>query len=103
MNKQYLGPNVKKGTFLCRSTQIGDFTIGKWVVEELNTFLREYRLPMAVARPFGPFGTITKALWQMRRFSLPQNKPVEIEDVIRDILNEDICKIGGTTGSSLQS
>ena len=28
----------------------------------------------------------------MRRFSLPQNKPLEVEDVIRDILNEDICK-----------
>ena len=28
----------------------------------------------------------------MRIFSLPQNKPLEVEDVIRDILNEDICK-----------
>ena len=28
----------------------------------------------------------------MRRFSLPQNKPLEVEDVIRDILNEDIYK-----------
>ena len=51
-----------------------------------------YRLPIAVARPFDPYGTISKALWQMRRFSLPQNKPLEVEDVIRDILNENICK-----------
>ena len=28
----------------------------------------------------------------MRRFSLPQNKPLEVDDVIRDILNENICK-----------
>ena len=63
MNKQYMGPNVKKGTFLCRSIQIGDFTIGKWAIEDLNAFLREYRLPIAAARPYDPFGTITKALW----------------------------------------
>ena len=63
MNKQYLGPKVKKGTFLCRSIQIGDFTIGKWAIELLNAFLREYRLPIATARPYDPFGTITKALW----------------------------------------
>ena len=63
MNKQYLGPDVKKGTFLCRSIQVGDFTIGKWAIEETNAFLREYRLPIAIARPFDPFGTITKALW----------------------------------------
>ena len=28
----------------------------------------------------------------MRKFSLPQNKPLELEDVIRDILNENICR-----------
>ena len=92
MNKKYLGLDIKKGTFVCRSTKIGDFTIGKWVVEELNMFLRGFRLPMAIARSFYPFGTITKALWQMRRFSLPPNKPLEVEDVIMDILNEDTCK-----------
>ena len=63
MNKQYLGLDVKKGTFLSRSIQVGDFTIGKWVVEESNAFLREYRLPIAIARPFDPYGTISKALW----------------------------------------
>ena len=75
---------------MCRSTKIGDFTIGKWAIEELNTFLRGFRLPMVVARSFDPFGTITKALWKMRRFSLPPNKPIEVEDVVMDILNEDI-------------
>ena len=89
LNKQYLGLDVKKGTFVCKSTKIGNFTIGKWVVEELNTFLRGFRLPMVAARSFHPFGTITKALWKMRRFSLPPNKPLEVEDVIMDILNED--------------
>ena len=77
---------------MCRSTKIGDFTIGKWVVEELNTFLRGFRLPMAMAKSFDPFGTITKALWKIRRFSLPPNKPLEVEDVVMDILNEDIYK-----------
>ena len=52
----------------------------------------EFRLPLATTRPFGPFGTITKALWKMRKYSLPQNKPLEVEDVIRDILNENIYK-----------
>ena len=28
----------------------------------------------------------------MRRFFLPKNNPLEVEDVIRDILNENICK-----------
>ena len=60
MNKQYLRPEVKRGTFLCISVQIGDFTIGKWAIKELNTYLKEYRLPLAVARPFDPYGTITK-------------------------------------------
>ena len=63
MNKQYLGNEVKNGTFLCRSIQIRDFTIGKWAVEELNAFLREYRLPIVVGRPYDPFGTITKTIW----------------------------------------
>ena len=63
MNKQYLGIEVKRGAFLCRSVQIGDFTIGKWAIEELNSHLKEYRLPLAIASPFDPYGTIKKALW----------------------------------------
>ena len=63
MNEKYLGPQVKKGTFLCRSIQIGDFTIGKWAIKELNAHFKEYGLPIAIARPFDPFGIITKALW----------------------------------------
>ena len=63
MNKQYLGPKVKKGNFLCRSVKIGDFTIGKWAIKELNSHLKEYMLPLAIAKPFDPYGTITKALW----------------------------------------
>lgn len=33
MNKEYLGPTIKKGTFLCRSTVVGDFVIGKNTIE----------------------------------------------------------------------
>ena len=77
---------------MCRSVKIGDFTIGKWAIEELNSHLREYKLPLATARPFDPYGTITKALWKMRKFSLPQNKPLEMEDFVRDNLNENIYK-----------
>ena len=49
-------------------------------------------MPLPIARPFDPFGTITKALWKMRSYTLPENKPLGVEDVIQDILNEDICK-----------
>ena len=51
MNREYLGPKIKRGTFLYRSIQVGDFVIGKWASEELDSYLKELKLPMAVATP----------------------------------------------------
>ena len=40
LNKEYLGKGVKKGTFLCRCTKVGDFEIGKDAIEPTNCFLQ---------------------------------------------------------------
>ena len=62
MNREYLGPIVRRGTFLCKSFKIGDFLIGKDAIEELDEYLREYKMPTALARVFDPSNTIRRAL-----------------------------------------
>ena len=77
---------------MCRSTKVGDFVIGKWTIEELDSHLKEFRLPLATARSFDPYGTISKALWQMRRYNLPPTKKLDVEDFVLDLLDENTYK-----------
>ena len=60
MNREYLGPTIGKVTFLCKIFKVGDFVIGKDVTEEVDAYLREYKMPTISARVFDPYNTISK-------------------------------------------
>ena len=74
MNRVYLGPTIKRGTFMYRSTKVGDFVIGKDAIKELDAHLHEFRMPIAPTRAFDPHGTITRALKKIRNYNLPPTK-----------------------------
>lgn len=44
VNREYLGPKVHRGTFLCRCFRIGDFTIGKEALDFIHSHLHHYNL-----------------------------------------------------------
>ena len=54
MNKDYLGPTIKEGSFVARNTKVGDFLIGKDVIEEIDQCMGEFKLPLAPARTYDP-------------------------------------------------
>ena len=65
LNREYLGRGGKKGTFLCRCTKVGDFEFGKNAIEESNAFLKNYKLPIGLARTYDPFNVVRHALKNM--------------------------------------
>lgn len=91
MNKEYLGPTIKKGTFVCRSTVVGDFVIGKNIIKQLDEILVEYKMPSAPARIYDPFNVIRRALKNMRNYSLPVDTQIWDEDAIMNCLDENLC------------
>lgn len=91
MNKEYLGPTIKKGTFVCRSTVVGDFLIGKNTIDQLDEILRESKMPTAPTRIFDLDDVIRKALRQMRSYNIPPSKLIWEEDLILNYLDEDVC------------
>ena len=50
MNKKYLGPVVRKGSFVARNTKIGDFVIKKDAIEEIDRCLDKFKIPSSLAR-----------------------------------------------------
>lgn len=92
LNREYLGKGVKKGTFLCRCTKVGDFEIGKNSIEETNAFLKKIKLPTGPARSYDPFNVVRHALKNMRGYNFPPTKPMWEEDVIVERINEDIYR-----------
>lgn len=92
LNREYLGKTIKKGTFLCRCTKVGDFEIGKNSIEETDSFLRSYILPTGPARTYDPCNIVRNALKNTRGYTLPLTKPLRKEDVIDNRLNEDIYR-----------
>lgn len=54
MNQEYLGPKIKKGSFVCKNVKVGDFFIGKDATEELDEFMREFLFPSAPTRTYDP-------------------------------------------------
>lgn len=91
MNKEYLGPAIKKGTFVCRSTTEGDFVIGNNTIDQLDEILREYKIPTAPTRVFDLDDVIKKALRQMRSYNLPLGKKICADDLILNHLDEEVC------------
>ena len=89
MNREYLGPIARRGTFLCRSIKVGDFVIGKDAIEELDAYIWESKMPTAPRRNFDPFGIVTNVLRKMRGYNLPPTKHLWEEDVIMDYFEED--------------
>lgn len=92
MNREYLGRTIKKGTFLCRCTKDGDFEIGKNAIEENNSFLRNYKLPISPTRTYDPCNVVRNALKQAWRYNFPPTKGLWEEDVIAYFLDENIYK-----------
>lgn len=86
MNRGYLGPTIRKGTFICRNFKVGDFNIGKDAIEELDAFMREFKFLVALARKYDPYDVVRITLRQVRKFNLPLSKQVQEEDVITDCL-----------------
>ena len=62
MNREYLGPTIKKGYFLCRNFKVGDFEIGKEAIAEVDAFLRELNFPTAPTRVYDPYNIVRSAL-----------------------------------------
>ena len=62
MNREYFGPTIRRGTFLCMSFKLEDFVIRKDEIEELDEYFREYKIPNTSTRFFDPYNTIGRAL-----------------------------------------
>ena len=92
MNREYLGPTVKKGSFLCRNFKVGDFEIGKEAIEEVDAFLRDLNFPTAPTRVYDPYNIVRIALKQMRGpgYNIVIGRKIWEEDVVRDELDEDV-------------
>ena len=75
MNKEYLGPTVKKGSFVARNTKVHNFVIGKYAIEEIDQCMGEFKLPLAPTRTYDPNDLVRHALKLMRKYSLHSKKP----------------------------
>ena len=62
MNKEYLGPFIKIGSFVARNIKVGDFLIGKDAIEEIDQCMGEFKLPLALARTYDPNDLVTHTL-----------------------------------------
>lgn len=74
MNKEYLGPTIKRGSFVERNTKIGDFLIGKDVIEEIDECMGEFKLPLAPTITYDQNDLVRYALKKMRKYALPSRK-----------------------------
>lgn len=86
MNKEYLGPTIKKGSFVARNTKVGDFLIGKDVIEEIAQCMGELKLPSTPAGTYDPNDLVRHSLKNMRKYTLPSSKPNWEEDCIMNYL-----------------
>ena len=91
MNREYLGPTIKKGSFLCRNFKVGGFEIGKETIEEVDSFLRDLTFATIPTRVYDPYNIVRSALKQMRGYNVIIGRKIWEEDVIRDQLDEDVC------------
>ena len=88
VNREYLGPKVHRGTFLCRCFKVGDFTIGKEALEPVHTFLHHYNLVTGPYRMYDPDGRMRTTLKEMRNYVLPNTRESPFEDIIPNIVAE---------------
>ena len=86
MKKEYLGLVVRKGSFVARNTKIGDFLIGKDVIEEIHQCLSIFKLSYSSTRTYDLNDLVRNDLKQMRKYTLPNNKPIWEEDCIMNCL-----------------
>ena len=56
VNREYLGPKVHMGAFLCRCFRIGDVTIGKEALDPIHSYLHHYNLCIGAYRMYDPNG-----------------------------------------------
>ena len=87
MNKEYLGPTVKRGSFVARNTKVGDFMIGKDAIEEIDKCIAKFMLPTTLAKTYDPNDLVRHALKYMRKYTLPNRKPNWEEDCILNCLD----------------
>ena len=88
VNREYLGPKVHRGTFLCRCFKIGYFTIGKEALELVHAFLHHYNLCTGPYRMCDREGWMRATLKEMRNYILPNSKEFPLEDIIPNIVAE---------------
>ena len=54
VNREYLGPKVHRGTFLCRCFKVGDFSIGKEALDQIHSFLHHFNLSSRPYKMYDP-------------------------------------------------
>ena len=74
MEREYLGPNLHKGTFVCRCFKISDFVIGEEAIDQIHEFLRHYNLSISPYRIYDPEHVVRIALKEIRNYTLPNKK-----------------------------
>lgn len=88
VNREYLGPKVHRGTFLCRCFKIGEFTIGKEALDLIHSFLHHYNFCTGPYRMYDPDGWMRETLKEIRNYVLPSCKELPHEDIIPNIVAE---------------
>lgn len=89
VEKEYLDKH-KKGSLLPRLWVASDFTIGRSSFDEVNNFLKQYRLVNVVSRLCDLEQFIKVAMPKMTPWATIKNhEPLDDEDVVRNLLRKD--------------
>ena len=90
---KYLGPTIKKGSFIARNTKVGDYLIRKDAIEEINKCIAEFMFPIALARTYDPNDLVRHALKQIKNYSLLIRKTNWEEDCIMNYLDTEVYRV----------
>ena len=82
VKREYLGPKVYRGTFLCRCFRIGDFIIGKESLDPIHSYLHHYNLCTGRYRMYDLDNWMRVTFKEMRNYVLPSTKELLHEDII---------------------
>lgn len=88
VNREYLGPKVHRGTFLCRCFRVGDFTIFEVALDQIHMFLHHYNLLTSPYRMYDLDNYMKITLKEIRNYVLPSTKELPHEDGVPNIAIE---------------
>lgn len=88
VNREYLGPKVHKGTFLCRCFKVGTFSIGKESLDQIHSYLHHYNLSIGPYRMYDCDNWMRNTLKEIRNYVFPSMKDFPHEDLIPNIIVE---------------